>query len=76
VCGWHNYQPPHPPTTATTPTAQPPAVRVTDGAASWTVTRRFKNFEALHVRLVGECAHYRDLRLQAPPKHIFKLSQV
>ncbi|KAG1676950.1 hypothetical protein FOA52_014826 [Chlamydomonas sp. UWO 241] len=50
-------------------------VRVTDGAASWTVTRRFKHFEALHVRLTSESLHYRNLKLAPPPKHIFNLSQ-
>ena len=46
-------------------------IRVADSAGEWTVSRRFRNFEALH-RTLRETPAY---RLKLPAKRIFNHSQ-
>ena len=46
-------------------------VRVADAEAEWTVSRRFRNFEALHRALRGVPAY----RLRLPAKRIFPHNQ-
>ena len=46
-------------------------IRVADGTGEWTVSRRFRNFEALH-RALKEAPTY---RLKMPAKRVFTHSQ-
>jgi len=45
-------------------------IRVSDQSGEWTVTRRYRNFEALH-RLLRDVPVYRELDPRLPPKRFF-----
>lgn len=49
-------------------------LRVMDGAGEWSVTRRYRNFETLHLRLQAHCEAYRELRMALPSKRLFNLN--
>ncbi|WIA09197.1 hypothetical protein OEZ85_008607 [Tetradesmus obliquus] len=44
-------------------------VRVADDRGEWTVTRRYRHFEALHKRL-KDAPHYKELPCSLPPKRL------
>eukprot|EP00798_Chlamydomonas_sp_ICE-L_P027695 gene27695-7337_t len=48
-------------------------IRVSDGDKEWTVTRRYRNFEALHLRLREQCPHYAAAKISIPSKFTFSI---
>ena len=50
-------------------------IRVMDGDGEWSVTRRYRNFETLHMRLQAHSREYRELKAALPMKRLFGLNQ-
>lgn len=49
-------------------------IRVADESGEWTVTRRYRNFEALH-KLLRELPNYHQMQLRLPPKRFISPTQ-